>query len=117
MKYSLIWGLALLVTCPAWAINKCTVDGKAVFQDAPCGLEAKKSETVKVWDSKLTDGGGKVRIGMTEDEVIRAWGKPDHVNKTITSSGTRKQLVFGTSSKRQYLYIDDGVLTSIQTPE
>lgn len=40
---------------PAWAINKCTLaDGSVAFQDAPCNMETKKSETVKTWDSNLT---------------------------------------------------------------
>ncbi|OGB19471.1 MAG: hypothetical protein A2W72_01545 [Burkholderiales bacterium RIFCSPLOWO2_12_67_14] len=28
--------LTCLAVSPAWAINKCTIDGRVVFQDAPC---------------------------------------------------------------------------------
>lgn len=116
-KHAALIALACAAAAPAWAVNKCTVNGKVVYQDAPCSTQSQKAEPMKVWDSRLVDGGGKVRVGMTEEEVIRAWGKPSHVNTTITAAGTRKQLVYGSSGERQYLYLDEGVLTSIQTPE
>lgn len=108
-----------LLAAPAWAVNKCTQpDGAVVFQDAPCAVLSKKAEPVKIWDSKLTDGGGKVRIGMSEEEVLRAWGKPDAVNTTVTAMGVSKQLVYGRGLRRQqYLYIENGVLRTIQSPE
>lgn len=37
--------LALACTCaPSWAINKCVVDGKAVYQDMPCAGAGEKIE-------------------------------------------------------------------------
>lgn len=118
IKHAALAATALAVL-PAWAVNKCTgPDGAVVFQDSPCGMSAKKAEPVKIWDSKLTDGGGKVRIGMTEEEVLRAWGKPDAINSTVTAMGVSKQLVYGQGLRRQqYLYIENGVLRTIQSPE
>jgi hypothetical protein len=53
-----------------------------------------------------------VTIGMTADEVLASsWGKPESVNKTTNSYGTREQWVYG---GRNYLYFEDGKLTSIQ---
>lgn len=111
-----IAALALL-SAPAssWAVNKCVINGQVVFQDAAC---PSKGESVKVWDSKLTDGGGKVRIGMSEEQVIRAWGKPDAINSTITGAGKTQQWVYGRGSgSRQNLYLENGVLRTIQSPE
>lgn len=52
-----------------------------------------------------------VRIGMSQSEVIASsWGKPNHVNRTVTARGTHEQWVYGGG----YLYFEDGVLTSIQ---
>jgi hypothetical protein len=54
-----------------------------------------------------------VHIGMTQREVTESsWGFPEHVNKTIYSFGTHEQWVYPGS---QYLYFENGVLTSIQT--
>lgn len=36
----------LLATSPSWAINKCSVGGKTVYQDAPCAAGS-KAETIK----------------------------------------------------------------------
>lgn len=53
-----------------------------------------------------------VRIGMTKEEVLLSnWGKPLDINKTTNVYGTSEQWVY---KNNNYLYFDDGVLTSIQ---
>lgn len=55
-----------------------------------------------------------VTVGMTAEQVIGSnWGKPSSVNTTTTAYGRREQWVYGTSGN--YLYFDNGTLTSIQT--
>lgn len=52
-----------------------------------------------------------VTIGMTADDVLKSsWGRPQSVNKTTTSRGTREQWVY----RGGYLYFENGVLTAIQ---
>jgi hypothetical protein len=54
-----------------------------------------------------------VSVGMTQEEAIgSSWGKPKSINSTITASGRHEQWVYGGSN---YLYFDNGRLTSIQT--
>lgn len=55
-----------------------------------------------------------VRIGMTADQVINRtrWGRPNTVNKTITTQGVREQWVYGDG---MYLYFESGRVTTIQT--
>jgi hypothetical protein len=69
--------------------------------------EAKKLERIRVL--KLPG----VRIGMTEDQVLRQtnWGKPISVNRTTTASGTKEQWVYGEGN---YLYFENGKLIAIQ---
>jgi hypothetical protein len=57
---------------------------------------------------------GKVWVGMTKDQAILAWGNPDTVNTTETSSGKKYQLVF---IGGRYLYVENGIVTSIQNKE
>ena len=53
-----------------------------------------------------------VDIGMTADDVRKSsWGKPQKINSTITANGRHEQWVYGGGN----LYLDNGVLTSIQT--
>lgn len=60
------------------------------------------------------DRRGGVQVGMTREQVYATcWGKPQKINKTIGSYGTHEQLVYGS----QYLYLENGVLRSIQTSE
>lgn len=57
---------------------------------------------------------GGIRIGMTREQVYAScWGKPKHINKTITSGGVHEQFVYGSS----YVYLEDGIVRSIQTSE
>jgi len=52
-------------------------------------------------------------IGMTTEQVLEStWGKPKKINETITAHGRHEQWVY---PGYQYLYFDNGVLTSIQT--
>lgn len=53
-----------------------------------------------------------VNIGMTKEDVLASsWGKPNEINRTINQYGTREQWCYGNGN---YLYFDDGILTSIQ---
>lgn len=53
-----------------------------------------------------------VRIGMTQDQVRNSnWGNPKSINTTTTAYGIHEQWVYG---GRNYLYFEDGILTSIQ---
>lgn len=54
-----------------------------------------------------------VRLGMSKKTVITKthWGEPEHINRTITSSGTREQWAYGGGS---YLYFENGRLVAIQ---
>ena len=55
---------------------------------------------------------GGVKIGMTKEAVLKSnWGKPSSVNKSTNANGVSEQWVYGT---RNYLYFNNGILTSIQ---
>ena len=54
---------------------------------------------------------GKIRIGMTKDMCIDAWGNPSDINKTTGSFGVHEQWVYGLGS---YVYFENGVITTIQ---
>jgi hypothetical protein len=61
---------------------------------------------------KATQDNNGVSIGMTGEQVRKSsWGKPKSINETITARGKHEQWVYGGG----YLYLENGVLTSIQT--
>lgn len=46
--------LAVIVSTPAWSINKCTSpNGSVTFQDAPCNAISQKSEPVRVQGERV----------------------------------------------------------------
>jgi len=58
----------------------------------------------------------KVWIGVTKEMALLSWGRPDDINKTITTHIVREQWVYQRSHyKSDYLYFDDGILSGIQT--
>jgi hypothetical protein len=54
----------------------------------------------------------KVSIGMSADQVRLSWGKPERINVTQTASVDHEQWIY---SDRERLYVDDGILKSVQT--
>lgn len=54
-------------------------------------------------------------IGMTAEQVKEStWGKPSEINKTTNLYGVHEQWVYRGYSKDRYIYLDDGIVTSIQ---
>jgi len=55
----------------------------------------------------------RITIGMTSDQVLLIWGEPTEKHDTVTASGTSEQWVYPGDN---YLYLDNGILTSYQSP-
>lgn len=54
---------------------------------------------------------GKIRLGMTREEVRASWGDPGDINRAAGVGYVHEQWVYSDST---YLYFDDGILTSWQ---
>lgn len=52
-----------------------------------------------------------IQIGMSEAALVCSWGRPDRINTSTGSWGTKKQWVYGTG---QYVYTSNGRITSWQ---
>ncbi len=65
------------------------------------------------WDKETCEiiAEKKVKLGMDQAQALASWGKPDDINTTVTSRGKREQWVYGYSN---YLYFENGILTSFQ---
>ena len=118
-----------LGTNQAWAINKCTdKDGRLSYQETPCDPAAKHSEALKIQESPPTTpfeakasaaiARGRIMVGMTASQVRRSWGSPSKVNRSVGSYGTHEQWVYDRGiAKSQYVYLENGVVSSIQSPD
>lgn len=119
---------ALVLTSPSWAINKCVgADGKISYQAAPCassdsGKQLKlqpvpeTSAEEAIFNSAVARG--KVMTGMSAAQVRRSWGAPTKINSTLGSYGKHEQWIYDRGNyQAQYVYLQNGVVTSIQSPE
>lgn len=77
----------------------------------PAVREACKKHSDWTMEACQTIDAKEVMIGMTENQVLLAWGKPPTVNVTTSSSHQHEQWVYGSGS---YIYLDDGVVRTMQ---
>lgn len=88
------------------------VDSRIQLNEKGKKLKAKHSD----WSNDVcnTIAEKNIRIGMTREQVTVAWEKPYKVNTTTGAYGEHEQWVMRESSNSDYLYFDNGVLSSIQ---
>ena len=126
VNFSPVHGILLVAfSTTSHAVQKCTdATGAVSYQAAPCpgqGAALKldpvpASDPVEVRRANAV-ASGKVSVGMSADQVRRAWGTPGKVNKSVGSYGTHEQWVYDRGESRfQYVYVDNGVVTGVQTP-
>lgn len=53
---------------------------------------------------------GSIFIGMTKEQVLASWGKPDTINKTISSNYESEQWIY----PHGYLYFEKDILKTYQ---
>ncbi len=119
------------VVLAAWSLTasaqayRCTVDGAVRYQQQPCeggvALDVPPPAAAGSWEARVASAIARRRvlIGMTDDEVRRAWGRPDRINVTVAGETRREQWVYRRASvaESQYLYLTNGVLRSAQSPD
>ena len=118
---------ALLAWLPAVCcadMYKCQTANGSVYQEKPCAVGGVKIEI----ESPPVDTGrsrfdqainlGKIQIGMTTQDVLRAWGRPNKINRTAVAGGISEQWVYErpNDGRHQYVYFDNGLLSAVQTP-
>lgn len=101
-------------------VYKCTLDDVTEFSQTPCddnnepievkeGYSPDKSTSGKILTLILQN---KISIGMSRNDVIKSWGKPDDINSNTGSYGSREQWVYRISgAENQYVYIKDGLVS------
>jgi hypothetical protein len=135
--------LFAFISSPALAVNKCSIDGKTVFQDAAC---PGKGETLVVRpasgqaqpaaaNAAALKAKGEVAalnrraevraaierreplIGMTQAELLEAMGQPDRANTANYNGVPHNQLIYERGGRTLYVYTDAGVVKAIQNTE
>ena len=126
---------AILASTSALALNKCKdKQGKVIYTDFPCegamsinlsgaghydpgspGTAQALKERLRV-EKLISIENGQVALGMKADDVINSWGKPTKINSSVGSYGRHEQWVYDRGNfNSQYVYVDNGVVTSVQS--
>lgn len=98
-------------------------DYKGMYSDEISNLVSLGYVTDEVWREHYNKYNGivttnsesiPITLGLTDQEVLykTSWGKPKIINKTETINFVREQWVYPNNN---YLYFEDGYLTSIQS--
>ena len=114
----------------AGAHYKCQVGGEfgsIVWQDRPCRageeISRKKLTDYSKQDSSKKGHGAltakeanllirhkKIRVGMSKNDVIKSWGKPNKTNVTLSASGKNETLSYSSANVVMNLM---GIVSSI----
>jgi hypothetical protein len=92
------------------AINYDIAIGSDKYHDVYTKKEVDKYKTkfgLTIWQTIIQ---GNVTIGMTKEMCKLSWGEPKSINETITAGKKSEQWVYSDN----YLYFDNGILTTIQ---
>jgi hypothetical protein len=109
----------------AEAVAKARADREAKIRQAEAkaqaAWEAKERERAasiraRGWPHRMAELviAREVSPGMTAAMVLESWGRPEHVNRTITAITRSEQWVYDLG---RYVYFDNDIVTSIQTSE
>lgn len=92
---------------------KCTVNGKAVYQEKPCegGTEIPIRAEPSASPLDMLAARGRISPGMTAAQVRHAYGPPTSVNPSYTGGRYREQWVYRSQYATQYVYFEDGICT------
>lgn len=141
-KYTTFLSIALLCMPAAAEVFKCTVNGKVVYADSPCGNQAKSikmddapalptasqsaAAAAQKFDASKVDQRLAIRaaiasseplVGMTREELDMAMGKADRVNSSDYGRGQEDQIIYYRPKRTFYVYIKARIVTTIQSTE
>jgi hypothetical protein len=106
---------AAVATCAVGVAHALEDCGNHVGSPAYKACTTRNMAVIDGWieeSKKCNAGFPRLRIGMSDADVVRAVCIPDHINSTVTLSGKREQWVYANGG---YLYFEDGQLVAIQS--
>lgn len=113
-------GIMLTLISSAYSVTTAFIckgkNGEKVFSQQPCGKD-ETSITITSEEPKKEPmpGSAPLSIGMTQDEVIKLWGRPYSIHKSLYASGLHEQWVYvQCCAQRDYVYFENDKLTAVQ---
>lgn len=120
MKYAPLLALVIPLCVTAGNVYECESEsGTRIYSDRPCE-PGQVSETQQNDSSDEREDDWQPRnpqaaeIGMSRSELRDVAGEPTTINRTRTQHMEREQWVYRFGRTVYYIYVVDGVVTSIQ---
>ena len=109
----------LLTSCMSWSERQAQNRKEENDERRNTYIKFHPETSVKMKEIILS---GSIAIGMTKEQAIASWGKPQKNNRTVTKYGVREQWCYGVYSDswetylhvHTYVYFNDGKLSSWQ---
>jgi hypothetical protein len=103
---------------------KCTNAGSTTYTQFPCigGIKLAVAQPLDPFSLEarvlVAISNKRIIVGMSEKDVIKAWGKPDKMNVTASRLTKDEQWIFSSDrdiGHSEYVYFEDGIVTSWQS--
>lgn len=122
-----IFAIALVLAGADFAtaeVFRCTVDGKTVYSDKPCGgtetrlrIDKGQGEERFVQSLQHEANMGRVAVGQTHEQVVEAWGEPAARNIDMASTEGDEEWVYTQPTGRASVHFRRGMVSSFVVPE
>ena len=100
-------------------IFRCTVDGKTVYSDRPCGGTVKRIEIENAAagsgepELQREAAMGRLAVGMTTTQVQQAWGKPAEIATERDGTGQAERWTYRKSGEKTTVHFKSGQVSKL----
>jgi hypothetical protein len=107
-----VWALAILfgVSMLIGVVMQVKQAPEVAAAKAQAGVDAKAEAEAEAKRQAAMVKEHRIWVGMTQAQLVKSVGKPEKVNRTVTSNGKSEQWIY----HGNYVYVVDGVVTAYQ---
>jgi hypothetical protein len=102
-------------------IYRCTVDGRVVYTDHPCGVQSTKipiepappARSIDAVNLQYEANLGRIAMGMTAAQVEQAWGRPVEITAEQDSGGSADHWTYNRAGEITKISFQNGKVSKI----
>ena len=102
-------------------IYRCTVDGRVVYTDHPCGVQSTKipiepappARSIEAVNLQYEANLGRIAVGMTAAQVEQAWGRPVEIATERDSGGSADHWTYNRAGEITKISFQNGKVSKI----
>jgi hypothetical protein len=102
-------------------IYRCTVDGRVVYTDHPCGVQSTKipiepappARSIEAVDLQNEANLGRIAVGMSAAQIEQAWGRPAEITIERDSGGSADHWTYNRAGELTKISFQNGKVSRI----